>query len=203
MARGGALRTAMSRPRSFDREQVLNQAMEVFWAKGYECTSVQDLVDAMGINRGSLYATFDDKHALHLAALERFTEKEIVPLLAPLDEGGEVKAALRRIFTDLVDRAVRGRGTRGWMISSAAVDLCPGDGKVSAVVAAALEVIESRIHYALVRAAAAGELSPRNDPRALARYFTSGLNGLSVVAKAASDAEALADIVEVTLSALD
>ena len=54
----------MSRHKEFDREDVLEKAMQVFWSQGYECTSVQDLVDAMGINRGSIYATFGDKHGL-------------------------------------------------------------------------------------------------------------------------------------------
>ena len=193
----------MSRPKAFDREQVLDQAMQVFWTKGYECTSVQDLVDAMGINRGSLYATFGDKHALHLASLERFTEKEIVPLLSPLDAPGPVTAALRRIFAGVIDRSVLGPGPRGWMISNAAVELCPDDARVGAIVTAALHEIESRIHAALMRAAEAGGLPSRHDPRALARYFTSSLNGLSVIAKANNDAEALGDIVDVTLSVLD
>ena len=193
----------MSRPKAFDREQVLDRAMVVFWTKGYECTSVQDLVDAMGINRGSIYATFGDKRALHLAALERFTAQEIVPLLTPLAEPGPVKVALRRIFMGIVERTVLGRGPRGWMVSNAAVELCPGDGEVSVVVATALREIESRIHTALVRALGSGELAPRHDPRALARYLTANLQGLSVIAKANSDPQALGDIVDVTLSALD
>ncbi|MBK6426479.1 MAG: helix-turn-helix transcriptional regulator [Blastocatellia bacterium] len=61
----------MGRPKSFELDDVLDRAIEAFWCKGYEATSIQDLVDEMGINRGSLYATFGDKHALFLAAIER------------------------------------------------------------------------------------------------------------------------------------
>ena len=193
----------MSRPKTFDREQVLDRAMHVFWTKGYECTSVQDLVDAMGINRGSIYATFGDKHALPLAALERFTAREIIPLLSPLEEPGPVRVALRLVFMGMIERTVLGQGPRGWMVSNAAVELCPGDGEVNVVVAAALREIESRLYVALVRAQESGELAPRRDLQALARYFTNSLNGLSVIAKAVNDPHALGDIVDVTLAALD
>ena len=78
----------MARPKEFQRDEVLEKAMAVFWSKGYECTSVQDLVDAMGINRGSLYDTFGDKQSLHVTVLERFYETELPIMFASLDGPG-------------------------------------------------------------------------------------------------------------------
>ena len=66
------------RPREFDPERALEQAMEVFWAQGYEATSVQDLLEAMGINRGSMYDTFGDKHTLFVAAIEHYSQVKSV-----------------------------------------------------------------------------------------------------------------------------
>ena len=83
----------MARPREYDRDEVLEKAMRVFWAKGYACTSVQDLVTAMGINRGSLYAEFGDKEGLHFAALGRFFDNEIAPQFAALDGPGSLRRA--------------------------------------------------------------------------------------------------------------
>ena len=193
----------MSRHKEFAREDVLEKAMQVFWSQGYECTSVQDLVDAMGINRGSIYATFGDKHGLHVAALDRFYSQEIGPMLAPLERPGSVRAALREIFMTIVDRAALQRDRRGWMISNAAVELCPGDADVGEIVAKGLKRVEGTLHQALVRAKEAGELRPHHEPRALARYLVNSLNGLGVVTKAISDPETLRDIVDVTLSVLD
>lgn len=193
----------MSRHKEFDREDVLEKAMQVFWSQGYECTSVQNLVDAMGINRGSIYGTFGDKHALHVAALDRFYNREIGPMLAPLERPGSVRVALREIFRTIVERAALRRDRRGWMISNAAVELCPGDAAVGEIVAKGLKRIEGTLRQALVRAKEAGELGPHHEPRALARYLVNGLNGLAVVTKAIGDPETLRDIVDVTLSVLD
>ena len=72
----------MPRPREFDRDEVLDRAVEVFWMRGYDRTSVQDLVNSMGIQRGSLYATFGDKHHLFLEALDRYIV--LVPVVPPI-----------------------------------------------------------------------------------------------------------------------
>ena len=93
----------MARPRKFDRETVLVKAMDVFWAKGYESTSMEDLVDAMGINRGSLYATFGDKRRLHLESLDYFYEYEINRMLAPLFQPGPKLSAIREVFEEAVE----------------------------------------------------------------------------------------------------
>jgi TetR/AcrR family transcriptional repressor of nem operon len=67
----------MARPKAFHRDEALDRALAVFWRKGYEATSVADLVKALGVNRASLYTTFRDKHALFLAAFDRYDEREI------------------------------------------------------------------------------------------------------------------------------
>ncbi len=72
----------MARHKEFDQDEALQKAMEAFWARGYEATSMQDLVEHMGINRQSLYDTFGDKHSLFLKALDRYHEVETRKLLA-------------------------------------------------------------------------------------------------------------------------
>jgi len=65
----------MGRPYEFDREETLSKAMELFWEKGYKATSIEDLVDRMGIRRGSIYNTFGDKHYLIIAAVEYYAKE--------------------------------------------------------------------------------------------------------------------------------
>ncbi len=90
----------MARPREFDRDEVLDKAIEVFWTQGYDGTSVQDLVDAMGIQRGSLYAAFGDKHQLFLEALDRYENvargeyERLEVEIEPLDGAASVAAYL-------------------------------------------------------------------------------------------------------------
>ena len=93
----------MARPKAFDEEVVLDRAVEVFWAKGYEATSIQDLVDAMGIQRGSLYATFGGKHQLFLTALDRYGEVVVKKLLAILESKPSALESIEQFFAQLVE----------------------------------------------------------------------------------------------------
>ena len=193
----------MARPKEFQRDEVLEKAMAVFWSKGYECTSVQDLVDAMGINRGSLYDTFGDKQSLHVTVLERFYETELPIMFASLDGPGPVKPAIRTLFSEIADKAVNGEDLKGCMISNTAAELCPDNGPVGDIAAAGLKRAEDKLCSALVRARDQGEISADSDPRKLARYFLCALNGMRVVAKAINDPKTLNDMIDGTLSALD
>src|SRR5919106_1334524 len=101
----------MARHKEFDRDEALHRAMEVFWSRGYEAASVGDLVKHMGINRQSLYDTFGDKHALYLAALDRYPEVEGRKMFELLERPGSVKRALRNLFEGVVACAL-GEGER-------------------------------------------------------------------------------------------
>ena len=193
----------MARPKEFQRDDVLDKAMQVFWSKGFECTSMQDLVDAMGINRGSLYDTFGDKHSLHVAALERFYETEVPNMFAGLDGSGPVKPAIQSLFTEIAQTAAQDDDIKGCMISNTAAELCPDKGPVGDIVAAGLKRAEECLHRALVRARDSGEISADRNPRKLARHFLCSLNGMRVVAKGIDDPKTLDDMIEGTLSVLD
>src|ERR1051326_3516607 len=109
----------MARHKEFDREEALQKAMEVFWERGYEATSIQDLVEQMGINRQSLYDTFGDKHALYLAALDHYREVEGGKMFKLLERQGSVKKTLRKLFGGVVECSVGGGHRRGWFLGNA------------------------------------------------------------------------------------
>src|SRR5260370_37968341 len=99
----------MPRHKEFDQDQALHKAMEVFWSRGYEAASIQDLVRHMGINRQSIYDTFGDKHALYLQALDRYRAVESRRLIELLERPGSVKKSLRQLFGEVVERALGDR----------------------------------------------------------------------------------------------
>src|SRR5438034_827557 len=99
----------MARQKEFDRDEALQGAMEVFWSRGFEAASIQDLVGRMGINRQSLYDTFGDKHALYLEALDRYHEVEGRRLVELLDQPGSVKKCFSRLFEEVVEKALGDR----------------------------------------------------------------------------------------------
>ena len=192
----------MARPREFDREAVLDQAIEVFWQHGYEGTSVQDLVDSMGINRGSLYGAFGDKHRLFLAALHRYEETFHSTISERLAEGGSPMQAIRGVFEDVVQECSCDEGRKGCLMTNSAVELAAHDRDTATLVAANFSRVEEAFVKVLRHAQSDGEIGKKQNPRALGRFLTSSLQGLRVMGKACPDRALLGDVVRVTLSVL-
>src|SRR2546421_11571470 len=103
---GRGRKNRRARHKEFDRDETLQKAMEVFWSRGYEAASIEDLVKHMGINRQSLYDTFGDKHRLYLLALDRYREVEGRRIFELLEQPGPVKESLRRLFKGVVERSL-------------------------------------------------------------------------------------------------
>jgi TetR/AcrR family transcriptional repressor of nem operon len=192
----------VARPREFEHDVVLDRAMRLFWSRGYEATSVQDLVDRMGIQRGSLYAAFGDKRALFFAAIDRYDRVVTAKLLAALDEPASGTDAIRRFFRLKVDLAVEARRPRGCLVTNSATELAPRDRGAATRVGAVLAKLEAAFRRAVVRAQKAGEIDPARNPRALARFLTSSAQGLSVMARTFPERAVLEDIVDVILAVL-
>lgn len=192
----------MARPKEFDPDEALDRAMELFWSKGYEATSIQDLVEALGINRSSLYGTFGDKHALYLAAIDRYCEDVVAPAVAELDQAPSPLAAIRHLFLSLPARATRRRERRGCLLCNAAVERAPFDAAVQAEVMGGLGRLGTALRRALLRARAADEIAPSINSSALADYLLSSYVGLTVIAKAGRKPAQLRRTAELVLAAL-
>ena len=132
----------MPRHKEFDRDSVLDQAMKTFWSKGYEATSIQDLIDRMGINRGSLSHTFGDKRGLFLAAPERYESAVTRELLAILERPGSGKAALRGFFLAKIRWAATPGRPQGCLMTKLVVERSLHDRETAARVGASLSKME-------------------------------------------------------------
>ncbi len=189
----------MARHKEFDRDEVLKKAMELFWYKGYEATSVRDLVKHMGINRGSLYDTFGDKHSLFMAALDCYGEGSALKELAESPQG---VAAIGQFFTNLLGYYTTKKECEGCLMTNTLVELALHDSDAANKITAYLQQMEDAFYQALLWGKEQGEINPSLNLRAIARYLTSSANGLSVMAKAKPDTQVLKDIVEMTLATL-
>ena len=189
----------MPRTKEFEPEAALQDAMELFWQKGYEATSMRDLLGCMGIGRGSFYGTFGDKRSLFLAALDRFERKRTAWVDEAL-EGPEPMDAIRYVFERTVENLVGFEPRRGCLLANSAVELAPHDPEVAERISSYVRRTEDAFAAALERAA--GELPEKEDPRTLARFLVSNLHGLRVMARAGAPREALEDTVRVVLATL-
>ncbi len=192
----------MPRQKAFDRDEVLTKAMQTFWQKGYAATSVQDLVESMGINRGSLYDTFGDKHSLFLAAIAHYDEQVVKQAIARLEAPGAGKQAITEHFYSLVERAVSESGRYGCLATNSAVELCARDRDVSQQIAANWQRIRRALKHALQTAQARGNLSPNRNLDELADFLLCTLQGLRVVSKVNPDRDVLQGIVRTALLTL-
>jgi len=193
----------MARHKEFDRDETLQKAMEVFWSRGYEAASIQDLVKHMGINRQSLYDTFGDKHALYLLALDRYREVEGRRMFELLEQPGPVKRSLRRLFEDVVEGSLCDRERRGCFMGNATSELAGRCKETAARTCSNMAATEEAFYRTLLRGKKEGELKGVRDLRAVARFLSSSLQGLTLMAKATQDRKTLDDVVRVTLSVLD
>jgi TetR/AcrR family transcriptional repressor of nem operon len=191
----------MARQKEFDRDEALHKAMEVFWSRGYEAASIQDLVEHMGINRQSLYDTFGDKHALYLQSLDRYREVEGGKVVELLEQPGSVKKNLRQLFEVAIEKALCDR--RGCFMGNAMSELAGRCKETAARTCSNMGAAQEALYRALLRGKKEGELKGIRDPRAVARFLYNSLQGLVLTGKATQDRKTLIDIMTVTLSVLD
>ncbi len=193
----------MARPREFDIDEALEQAMQVFWAKGYEATSLDDLCEATGLGRSSLYGAFGDKQSIYVRALERYEEAAVRRIAASISTAKTVKEGIARFVQRIVDEIAAGPGRRGCFLGNCAAELVRGDRAAAARVRRSLERIEATFRDALMSAQAQGELPRSADIDALARFITAGIQGLRLVGKANPDRKGLEDVAKVMLRCLE
>ncbi len=194
----------MARPREFNQGEALESAMQLFWAKGYEATSLSDLVGAMGLSKSSFYDTFGSKHALFLSAIDHYNETVASRRAAALIAGaGGGRAGIAAVFERIAGDMAGRDGRRGCFVNNCAVETAPHDDAVAERVCAGFACIEEAFYEAVRRGQVDGEIAAGRDARALARFLTSSLNGLIVMAKADPDRAALEDVVGVVLSAIE
>ncbi|MDX3074141.1 helix-turn-helix domain-containing protein [Streptomyces sp. MI02-7b] len=193
----------MARVREFDTETAVDAAMRAFRRKGYEGTSVQDLVDATGVGRGSLYAAFGSKEGLYLAAMDRYRECYAVPLVDLLRGGAPARELLREVLVATVDGVVRDGSRQSCLIVGATTERVAHDARVAAHVRATTSSIEDALRDVIAEAQESGQLPSARDPRDLARFLMVTMQGLKVMGAVNPDRASLMAAAEAALAALD
>lgn len=191
----------MARPKEFDREEAVKRAMVVFWEKGYEATSTDDLLRAMGIGRQSMYDTFGDKHRLYLEALQRYQAESAAGLMERLRSESSPLAALEQVFLVIANESPAERA-RGCLGVNAITELARVDPEVASVSRAAAMTCEAAFERVVREAKRKGEVRASVDERQAGRFLLTALQGLRVTAKAGASPEALREVASFTISGL-
>jgi len=185
------------RPRAFEPDAALARAMDAFWKDGFAATSLDDLSEATGLNRPSLYGAFGDKRALYIQAYGRYRQhvrEAFAPMFA---EKAPLREKLRRILLAALDLYISGeKGPRGCFTVLSASSDAVSDPEIREIVAEAIDNTDRAFERLFEAAREAGELSREADPRRLARLATAAIHTLSIRARARIPRAAIEPIID-------
>lgn len=184
---------------SFSREQALEQALRVFWTRGYEGASVADLVAAMGITPPSLYTAFGSKEELYREALERYRDHHAGFVARALTEEPTAFAAITRLLQEAASNYCDPGIPNGCMVSIAVLSCAPEHESVARLVGSMRSQTVDALARRFQRAVSEGELPEGTDCLALARYFTAIIQGMSIQARDGAGQECLCGIVDTAM----
>jgi len=192
----------MGRPREFDAETALDQAMEVFWRHGYEGATIAQLTEAMGINPPSLYACFGNKEGLLKAALDRYTKLRSV-WMDEVVAAPTARDVAERMLMGIAEKQTDPANPPGCLLVQGGIACGTGSENVPFELAARRAQNEDQLRDRFVRAKAEGDLRESADPAALARYVSAVSVGMGVMASSGADREALRQVASVAVQAVE
>lgn len=192
----------MARPKAFAEQDALHAAMETFWRKGYHHTSMQDLVDSMGINRASLYDTFTDKHTLYLNALERYRDLNCADMADAIAGANTAHSKIRAIFDRAIAETLDDQEHKGCFMTNATLEMLPHYADVKAVVAENFTQLDSTFRQLVETGMSTGEFSTNLIADQVIPFLMSQLSGIRVLGKANPDAIMLNQVVDMALAVL-
>jgi TetR/AcrR family transcriptional regulator, transcriptional repressor for nem operon len=190
------------RPREFDMDEALDQAIRVFCEQGYSATSIGDLIDAMGLASGSIYKAFHDKRSVFLAALDRYVLLRKEQIAAAARSSKPARERLRDVLAFFVESSKGAEGRRGCLIVGSAVELAIADREVAARVTASLSKNEVFLADLIREGQADGSISSQVDPEQTARVMVCLTQGLRVVGKSGRAPQDTAAAVDIAMKLL-
>jgi TetR/AcrR family transcriptional repressor of nem operon len=192
----------MARPREFDEEAVLDAAVQCFWARGYESTSVKDLMEATGLTAASLYNAYGDKRAMFRTALDRYIENSIGVRIRR-SEALPPRDAIRSFFDDILRRSLNDRERKGCMVVNSALEMAPHDPEFRETIAETLERIASFFLACVEKGQADGTITCSRPAVGLAQHLLAVLMGVRVLARVRPERALLNGVIRTALSFLD
>lgn len=186
----------------YDPDRALEAAMHVFWLKGYEAASLQDLLKAMGLSKSSLYQGFGGKKELFLLCVNRYCEGLTASLRARLSEAASGRGFIEEVLLDSASEARRAKQRRGCLLMNTATEFAQRDPEIAARVAIGFEALQEVLGAAVRRGQREGDIAADEDPDVLTSYLISGLGGIKTVVKGGANEEEVRGIVRVILRGL-
>ena len=184
------------RPRGFDRDDVLDRAMRLFWERGYEATSVSELTEAMGITPPTLYSFFGDKKQLFLEAVNRYQTGPGCFGAKALTEEPTAERSIRRLLTEAVDSFANPRGPKGCLVVLGATNCAADSNDVFRALATRRRAAEGAVRSRIAAGLGASEFAEGTDVDALTGLVTATLYGLAIKARDGASRASLRKVID-------
>lgn len=181
--------------KSFNEEQAIEQAMRVFWQKGYESASMADLIAQTGITRGSLYNAFGDKRSLFLKALLRYEQDRQV-VLAELEALDQPRTAIHTFFDTTVARTAADEDHKGCFLFNTSLELSAHDEQVRDIVCRGVNLVEAFFRRCIEVGQARGEIPLTHDPATKAKTLLACIVAIRVLGRGVYDQAAIAALAD-------
>lgn len=192
----------MSRRPEYDRETVVEQATSVFWEQGYGKTSIGDLVDATGLQPGSLYAAFGSKKGVFLEVIEQYNQRFIARIREMRDDPGSAIEKIRDLLQEIVDDQVSGDDRRGCLTVNAMLEMSQHDTEIGDRLCGYNRFLANAFESLIVDAQAEGRVAPDRDSAALATFLINNIWGLRVMCRSKPSPDAMQAVVDGVMAAL-
>ena len=193
----------MARTKDFCENEVLSKAIDIFWLKGYNGTSMQDLVEGLGISRSSLYDTFIDKHTLFLRALESYQASSAGKINQIVNSHGTAKQNIKKLLEFITDGLLNDQYHKGCFMVNAEVEVAPHDMEVNKMICQNDRQLETAFYETIKKGQENGGIKNITDARVLARFTFNTVKGLRVSARSITDKAFFDDIILMAVNVLD
>ena len=192
----------MARPREFDEAAVLDAAVQCFWARGYEATSIKDLMERTGLTAASLYNAYGDKRAMFRTALDHYIENSIGKRIQRC-EALPPRDAIRAFFDDILSRSINDRERKGCLVVNSALEMAPHDPEFKETIAETLKRIEAFFLACVEKGQADGTITSSRPAVGLAQHLLGILMGIRVLARVRPERALLNGAIGMALAFLD
>jgi TetR/AcrR family transcriptional repressor of nem operon len=193
----------MARTKDFDEKDVLSKAVCLFWHKGYNATSMQDLVDHLGISRSSLYDTYGDKHTLYLRALDAYQQAGIKRIDDVITKAATAKEAITQLITLFTNEILHDEQQKGCFMVNAEIETAPHDTEVNELITKNEQAMEDAFYKVVSHGQKSGDITAKTDARALARFLMNTVKGIRVSVRSVKDQAYFDDIIDTSLQVLN
>jgi TetR/AcrR family transcriptional repressor of nem operon len=193
----------MARVKAFDEERAIDKAVDCFWSRGYEATSVRELGEAMGIGGASLYNAFSDKRTLFVKCLERYANRSSRERMARIEEKHAPKEAIRAFLAEIIERSLKDPDCKGCLLVNSALDVAPHDAAIGKAVAGYLDEIRDFFRRNIEAARRAGTVPKGIDAETVSGHLLGVLMGIRTLTRVKPDRKLLESVARPALALLD